>query len=132
MGKACEHPSVCGVRGIDVTSIRHGVIRSAVAGGVNAKHLVGYFLIEYLFQRSPSNRTVLLITRHWPPVRFAAAWASREPLRDGASQAKAHGGDRPRNVSLHRAQPRAGGRFRVGQALVVEWGFFYSRIVAPA
>ena len=62
------------------------------------------------------SRTVLLIMRHCPPVWFPAAWTLREPSRDGACQAKAGGGDRPRDVALHRAEPHAGGRLRVGQA----------------
>ena len=50
-------------------------------------------------------------------IRFSATRTVRKAASDGPSQAEAHGGDRPRDVPLHRGEPRAGGRLWVREAL---------------
>ena len=50
-------------------------------------------------------------------VRFSATRTVWKAASDGPSQAEVHGGDRPRDVPLHRGEPRAGGRLWVREAL---------------
>src|SRR5450432_1838501 len=62
------------------------------------------------------NWTVLLMA-NFSHVRFAAPGTLRKVSSDGAGQTKARGGDRPRDVPLHRGEPRAGGSLGVREAL---------------
>ena len=62
------------------------------------------------------NGPVLLISLHGAR-RVYRSTDIAEAASDGASETKAHGRDRPRDVALHRAEPHAGGTLRVWQAL---------------
>ena len=73
-------------------------------------------VLRYLIEIRGLNWTVLLMSSS-SHVEFPAARALRKTSSEGARQAKARGGDRPRNMPLHRGEPRAGGSLRVREAL---------------
>jgi len=123
----------CPIPCIEGVSPLHEFVRTVPRGGIPSQVYFGFrvILIEKHFGEINNPRRVfgfaiepshlvsctVLLTSNICPVRFRAARTLWKMSSDGARQAKAHGGDRPWDVPLHRGEPRAGGSLRVRQAL---------------